>query len=961
MALVIADRVKVTTTTTGTGDLSLAAASTGFQDFTAVGDGNTTYYAVSSALGSEWEVGLGTYTAAGPSLSRDTILGSSNSGSAVNFSAGTKDVYVVAPADKSILKDASGNVNEDITGNAATATILETARTIAGQSFDGSANISIAPTDLTGVTATASEINILDGATLDVDELNLLDGVTATTTELNYVDGVTSAIQTQLDAKVAKSGDTMTGALTLNADPSSALHAATKQYVDTQTSAGIHYHAPVRGEVSDSEGNLNATYNNGTAGVGATLTNAGANAAFNYGGISDWSTTERVLIYAQTDQTQNGVYTVTTVGDGSTPWVLTRATDADSAGASDPDALGTGDAFFVQEGNGAGELYVMNTEGTITFGTTNITFTQIASAAIYSAGSGLDLTGTVFSHDDTSSQASVNNSGNTFIQDVTLDGFGHVTGLTSATAVINDGTLTMATSGTGLSGSASFTANDSDNVTFTVTSNATNANTGSTIVARDASGNFSAGTITASLSGNASTATTLATSRTLQISGDATGSASFDGSANANISISLAADSVAASEIAANAVGASELNVSGNGTTSQFLRSDGDGTFTWATPTDTNTTYSAGTLLDLSGTTFNVDLSELSTSTTSGDGSYFVVVDGSNVQRKLTKANINISGFNNDAGYTTNVGDITGVTAGSGLTGGGSSGSVTLNVGAGTGVSVAADSISVNYGTTSTTACVGNDSRLSNSRTCNNSFDNAATARSNLGLGSLATLSTVNASTITDNSVGAAELNVSGNGTTSQFLRSDGDGTFTWATPTDTNTTYSAGAGLDLSGTTFSIESDLRDGITHIGLDSTDFIYFVNNSRIDFYVNNSNKFRMESDGDFHADGDVIAYSTTVSDERLKEEIQTVDNALAMVNQMRGVTFKYKKDGKESAGVVAQELEQVFPRAVSEKKLPLKTDDDLEYKTVQYDQLHAVLIEAVKELSAKVKELEAKVG
>ena len=111
------------------------------------------------------------------------------------------------------------------------------------------------------------------------------------------------------------------------------------------------------------------------------------------------------------------------------------------------------------------------------------------------------------------------------------------------------------------------------------------------------------------------------------------------------------------------------------------------------------TGVTAGTLLDGGGTsgsvTLNVDLSELSTSTSNTDGDFFVVVDSSNAQKKLTKGNINNSGFNNDAGYTTNVGDITGVTAGNGLTGGGASGSVTLNVGAGTGIDVAADAVSV--------------------------------------------------------------------------------------------------------------------------------------------------------------------------------------------------------------------------------------------------------------------------
>ena len=169
---------------------------------------------------------------------------------------------------------------------------------------------------------------------------------------------------------------------------------AIKTYVDNVAAAGIHYHTAVRVE---SPSNLTASYDNGTSGVGATLTNTDTLAAISIDGVA-LSLNDRVLIYNQTNAAHNGVYYVSTVGDGATAWVLTRTTDTDSYGASDPDSLGEGDAFFVQEGNtGAGELYVMNTSGTITFGTTNITFTVIAETAVYSAGQSLTLSGTEFS------------------------------------------------------------------------------------------------------------------------------------------------------------------------------------------------------------------------------------------------------------------------------------------------------------------------------------------------------------------------------------------------------------------------------------------------------------------------------------------------------------------------------------------------------------------------------------
>lgn len=106
MPLVLADRVRETTTTTGTGTITLAGAVTGFRTFATVGNGNTTYYVIAGQGTSEWEVGIGTYTSSGTTLSRDTVLSSSAGGTTkTNFSAGTKDVWVDYPAGKAVYLD----------------------------------------------------------------------------------------------------------------------------------------------------------------------------------------------------------------------------------------------------------------------------------------------------------------------------------------------------------------------------------------------------------------------------------------------------------------------------------------------------------------------------------------------------------------------------------------------------------------------------------------------------------------------------------------------------------------------------------------------------------------------------------------------------------------------------------------------------------------------------------------
>jgi hypothetical protein len=172
--------------------------------------------------------------------------------------------------------------------------------------------------------------------------------------------------------------------ITSLAAPTSANDAATKAYVDN-TTAGLNFHAAVHAATT---ANLDATYNNGTSGVGATLT-ANANGALVVDGHT-LNADERVLVKNQTAGLQNGIYVVTATGDGSNPWVLTRATDADNSPAGE---IAYGDFCFVQSGStNVGYGYIVNTTGTITIGTTAISYVQFNAGQVVVAGNGLTET-----------------------------------------------------------------------------------------------------------------------------------------------------------------------------------------------------------------------------------------------------------------------------------------------------------------------------------------------------------------------------------------------------------------------------------------------------------------------------------------------------------------------------------------------------------------------------------------
>jgi hypothetical protein len=179
------------------------------------------------------------------------------------------------------------------------------------------------------------------------------------------------------------------------------------------------------------------------------------------------------------------------------------------------------------------------------------------------------------------------------------------------------------------------------------------------------------------------------------------------------------------------------------------------------------------------------------------------------------------------------------------------------------------------------------------------------------------------------------------------------------------NTTYTADGnyGMTLNGTAFRLEDDRRrnSSTTDIYTGNThDYTFYDADIGIRWYTANAEEMRLEDDGDLHVDGDVIAFSTTVSDARLKDDVQTIENATEKVNKLRGVSYTWNqgsRKGQREIGVIAQEVEEVVPEIVHEKKLPFVGDET--YKTVDYEKLVALLIESNKELTARVEQLEAR--
>jgi len=153
----------------------------------------------------------------------------------------------------------------------------------------------------------------------------------------------------------------------------------------------------------------------------------------------------------------------------------------------------------------------------------------------------------------------------------------------------------------------------------------------------------------------------------------------------------------------------------------------------------------------------------------------------------------------------------------------------------------------------------------------------------------------------------------------------------------------------------FALASDVRDNIEYIGYDTSDFIRFVNNTKMDFYVNNVYRMRLDDgldlDGDINATGDVIAYSTvTLSDINLKKDVETIKNPIDKINKINGVTYKWKDSDKEAAGLIAQEVQSILPQSVI-KRTDFHGEEQL---ALDYNAVVGLLVEAVKDLDSRLK-------
>ena len=869
----LANRAKVNTSTTGTGTISLGTVVAGYQSFSAAGvaNGNVVRYVIED--GAEWEIGTGTYTSTGSTLTR-TVSESSNAGAAIS-----------------------------LTGDATV--------------FVGLAASDIVQTSDIGVTVQAYDASIVsDGAYVHTDN----NYTTAEKSKLAGVEAGATADQTA--AEILTAIKTVDGAASgLDADLLDGQH-------------GSYYYSPANAP------DPVVTLAGAVTGAG-TLTNLG-NVT-----ITTTATSDPTLTLAG-DVT--GTATFTNLGNATLTAVV--ADDSHNHIISNVDGLQTAlNGKLSTTGKAADSNLLDGLDSTAFYLASNPSgyTTNIGDITGVTAGSGITGGGTsgtvTINHADTSTQTSVNNANATVIQDVTLDTYGHVTGLASKTitaadvgAITGNQTITLSGDATG-SGTTSIVVTVADDSHNHIISNVdglqaaldgksptSHLHTGvyepaDATILKDADIGVTVQGYSAILAGTTASYTTAEKTKLAGIEAGATADQTaseiltaiktVDGAASGldadlldglhassflqgNQTITLSGDLTGSgttsinAQLAANVVNANELNVVGNGTTAQYLRSDGDGSFTWSTPTDTNTTYSAGTNMSLAGTVFSVAASPTFATADINGGTIDGTVIGGTTPAAITGTTLTATGAFTSKGIDDNA----------------TSKAMTLdssgNVGIGTTVfsypSAGRGLVEVNGSSSALIALkVGNASK---SYWFCDGFNteflaNGGELRFGAGLGGAVRMKIDSSGRI---DMGSNVGSIAGVSMYPDY--SAGTALLYW----NRNTTGSTGTALRFDDGGFQ-----KGGITYTS-------------------------------------SATAFNTT-SDYRLKENVTPIQGAADIVKMMRPCTYTFKSDDSWADGFLAHELQELHPRAVIGSKDAM-VDEEYEVTPAVYEDVIIPAVDAV---------------
>ena len=991
MALVLYDRVQQTGSANTTVSFTLSGSVAGYQSFAVVGNGNTTYYGAVDSSGN-WEAGIGTYSTSGPTLTRTTILASSNSGSAVSTFSGSINIFVTYPAEKSVNRDANGNVNISYTPNVATNI--------------GALNVG------DGTYSTSATGQIASFASADATYANVILQNTNNTSSSAYSSYVTAANNYPNQYMEIGSNSTNYNA-TAAGFVMNSLNAAGANFVQsygsdlvlaTWTSNNIHFLQNATSATTDSmtlyadggaslgglgdPGIGNIAINNAVVGlttITASTTAVSLTSSSTQVQAVSGSTTQRINLPQATTLLKGTFYTVANTSTGNVSVydnagtlleTITTGGAAQFLCVSNATSAGTwgvrvfassntqwGNSTLTYPGTIASATWNGTTIGT-GYGGTGLTTFSSSNYAIYSTSPSALTAGTLPVLAGGTGTTTSTGSGSTVLSaspNLTTPNLGVATatsislassaGTSSNTSNLNLGG-TLGFSDTGILANFVSTTNSYNQVVVQNLSNGASASSEFIAYSNAGSASTNFATVGINSTGYTGTGSINAPGYGYFLTGSTDIAIGTIGSNN----IHLVTNSQATDAITITPNNAVGFNGS-YGSSGYVLQSNGASAApVWVAPSGSSILATTDFTATSGQTTFSVTYTPALLQGVYRNGiklglSDYTATNGTSIVLNtgaITGDLIEVQYFSALATTTT----VTSFSGGStGLTpSSATSGAVTL-----------AGTLGVGNGGTGVTSSTGSGSNVLNtSPTLVTPILGVASATS-LTLGSALTVANGGTGITTTPSNGQIPIGNGTNytaatltaGTAISITNASGSVTIAGATSGVTAGSYTtANITVDAQGRVISASSG--SGGSTVTPTTTNATYYIVGSSatsgtLTAYISNTNAVSYNA-----STGALTAVShVSSSDERLKQDIETIAGALTKVETMRGVT--YLRNGIREIGVVAQEVERVVPEVVHTE------DGEYGYKSVSYGNMVGLLIEAVKELSAEVKELKAKLN